>query len=209
MMKLRKRVLNRSQKRLWNIQMFLLRLVIFSIPLYLIVLLNVDLSPVQQVIAGQVEWLLNSSGLATQRQGLILVAGTENPFIFFIGPDCVGWKSMLFYAALVFAAIGVSMKKRAAGLAIGVPMIYLGNLGRILAVVFIERSYGTEAATLFHDWLWQAGLMAIVLITWLVWLRYSDIRKCLPRFSEGPGSIKPGTGKSRKRYKHIIGRVEK
>jgi exosortase/archaeosortase family protein len=212
MMKPRKPKFSRKQKRLWNIQMFLLRLVLFSIPLYLIILLNIDLSPAQRVIAGQTEWILKSLGFETARDGLLIKVGIENPFIFFIGPDCVGWKSMLFYAALIMATLGVSIRKRILGIAAGIPIIYSGNLARITAVVLIERSYGFDAAMLFHDWLWQAGLMAVILITWLVWLKSDYIRKyviSLISHPKHPPKIEIKSKKAVNPDKHIIGRVEK
>lgn len=167
--------LNREQRKMWDTLMFLLRLIILSVPLYLVLWLNVSLLPIQYLVAGQSEWVLGVIGLHATRDNLILNVGTGSPFTFFIGPDCTGWKSMLAFVALVFATLGASMKKRLSGIIAGIPLIYLGNLLRIVVVVLIERGFGFEAAVIFHDWLWQAGLIFIVLFVWLVWLKWDSL----------------------------------
>lgn len=164
--------LTREQKKMWNTIKFLLRLMVFSVPLYIMLWLNLSLLPLQNMIADQITWILAAFGFAVTKNNLILSVGTENPFIFFIGPDCTGWKSMLAFVALIFATMDTGKRKRLFGLVFGIPLIYLGNLFRIVLVVFIERGFGLEAALFFHDWLWQAGLIALVLCLWLVWLKW-------------------------------------
>jgi exosortase/archaeosortase family protein len=187
--------LDRGQRRLWMVLVFLLRLMALSIPLYLIIWLNVSLAPMQAVIAGQVAWLLRAAGFAAAENGLLITvsgAGADS-FTFFIGQDCTGWKSMIALFALVSASLGVTMRKRLLGMAVGIPLVYLGNLARIMAVVLIERALGPETALVFHDWLWQAGLISLVLVLWLLWLRWDSV-------VEKTASL---------RDKHIIGRRER
>jgi len=169
--------LTRQQKRMEDTLVFLLRLIALSIPLYIIMWMDFILLPLQSITAGQVAWALNAMGFAVTSKDLILSVGSGQPFIFFIGPDCTGWKSMLAFIALIFATLGAGMRKRIAGTLIGIPLIHAGNLLRIIAVVLIERSYGLEAAKVFHDWLWQAGLIALVLALWLAWLRWDSLKK--------------------------------
>jgi len=195
--------LTREQKKLWNTLQFVLRFTIFSIPLYLVLWLNLSMLPMQYMVADHATWTLSALSFAVTKDNLILSVGAEKPFLFYIGPDCIGWKSMLCFIALVFASLGVKMKKRILGIVFGIPAIYLGNLARIIIVVLIERSYGLEAALVFHDWLWQAGLMALVLSAWLIWLKWEDIQSFLVSFWE-----QWKRGKS-KQHKHIIKLKEK
>ena len=164
-----------AQERMRRLLWFLIRLTALSAPLYAVLLLDISLEPLQSSVAFSSEHLLRAAGFAVERDGLLLRVGGSEPFAFAISPDCTGWKSMLIFAALVLAALGASPAKRLAGLAIGVPLVYLANVLRIFAVVSIERSMGIDAAMLFHDWLWQAGMMAVVLALWLGWLGWERI----------------------------------
>lgn len=195
--------LTREQKKLWKTLQFVLRFTLLSIPLYLVLWLNLSMLPAQHLVADHATWALSALSFTVTKSDLILGAGAEKPFLFYIGPDCIGWKSMLCFIALVFASLGVKMKKRILGIVFGIPAIYLGNLARIIIVVLIERSYGLEAALVFHDWLWQAGLMALVLSAWLIWLKWEDIQSFLVSFWE-----QWKRGKS-KQHKHIIKLKEK
>ncbi len=189
--------LTKRQTSLWNTLQFVLRFLILSIPLYLVLWLNPGMEPIQAAVADHAASALRALSFTVTRDNLILSVGPGTPFLVYIGPDCVGWKSMLCFVALVLATLGVSMRKRALGLAIGIPVIYLGNLARIIVVVFIERGYGLEAAKLFHDWLWQAGLIALVLVTWLAWLRWEGVRtRVVPIWEFAKGKINAMAGKA-------------
>ena len=167
---------------------FLLRLIAFSLPLFLFATFSMDLTPVQHVVSSQAAWALRMMGYDVAENGLILSVGSGASFTFLIGTDCTGLKPMLAYLALVLAAMGTGLRRKALGLAIGLPMVYAGNIARIIAVVLIERAYGLKAAMVFHDWLWQAGLISLVLAVWLVWLRWDAIQKALKKI----GGARPG-----------------
>jgi len=171
-----RRKLNEGQERLWKAFIFLVRLLPLSIPLYLILWLNVSMLPMQRAVADQTVWILRALGFDATESSLIISVGAVDPFIFYIGEDCTGWKSMIFYFALILATLGTGTRKRLLGLAIGIPLIYLGNLLRIIAVVFVEEAFGYDAAMWIHDWLWQAGLMALVLGLWLIWLELDYLK---------------------------------
>lgn len=161
------RKLTPHQRKLWEILLFLTRLLVLVIPLYLIIMFQVSLYPLQLAVAGNTFHILNAMGIQTTQDGANLAAGS---FKFFISEDSTGWKSMLLFAALVIAPLGIPWRKRLFGMLIGIPVIYLGNLARVLAIVFAERSYGLETAMLTHDYLWRFGLTLLVLALWLLWL---------------------------------------
>jgi exosortase/archaeosortase family protein len=170
--------LTKTQKRFWKTFVFLLRLLILSIPLYVILIFNVDLYALQYSVTANTLWILRGVGYQVVQEGAALTVGAENPFFFIISPDSTGWKSMLFLFALIFAVPGVVLKKRVFGLVFGIPLIWIGNLTRVLAIVFIERGYGFEAAMLAHDYLWRLGLISLVLVLWLLWyFKIAKVRK--------------------------------
>jgi exosortase/archaeosortase family protein len=166
------------QARMWKVLLFLARVAALSLPLYLIIWLGLDLMPLQLAAASQSAWLLGALGYQAVQEGVGITMG--NGFAFFIIPDCTGWKSMLFLFALVFAVPGTALRKRLWGLAAGLPLIWLGNLLRIVGVVWAQSIWGTEAALSLHDTLYQAGLVAMVLAIWFTWLLWEKGRISLP-----------------------------
>lgn len=167
---------NIDEERLKSTLYFLVRLLVLSIPLYIVVLFQLDLTPLQNAVAGQSQYLLQLLGFGVTREGPLISAvwGSGEPFKFLISPDSTGWKSLLFLSALVLAVPGIRWRKRLWGLVIGLPLVWAGNLVRVLAIVLVERDWGIEAAMAVHDYLWRFGLMALVLGIWLVWLKLAD-----------------------------------
>jgi len=179
--------LTEKQKRLWELEKFLLRMLAFVIPVYLILAFGADMSPVQKEVARESYALMNSMGFnvtlyntgviaefAGKPEGPPSVASPGRPpFFFTISPDCTGWKAMLFFAALVLAVPRRAWKLRVAGIVAGVAVLWLVNIFRVAAVVSVYASHGLDAAMLVHDWLWQIGMGATGLLLWLAWLRVS------------------------------------
>jgi exosortase/archaeosortase family protein len=157
-----------QEERMKETLVFFLRLLAFSVPLYLIMIFA-DLYPLQVLVAGHSFRIMEGLGLSPQIQGPLMRVGD---FHFFISRDSTAWKSMLFLGALVFAVPSIGWKRRLAGLG-GIPVIYLGNLGRVAGIVLAERAWGMEAAMALHDWLWRIGLIALVLGIWLAWLMWA------------------------------------
>jgi exosortase/archaeosortase family protein len=174
---IRKIRLSREQQKLWQTFVFLFRLLVLSIPLYLIISLGISLYPLQYSVATNSYWVLRFTGFQVVQEGATLTVGPESEvrqgFTFTISEDSTAWKSMLFFFALVFAVPAASGRKRLMGLLIGIPLVWVGNLARVWGIVMVERSYGIQAALIAHDYLWRVGLIALVLALWLVWLRFS------------------------------------
>ena len=163
-----------DQKRLWKVLVFLLRMMVLAIPLYLVLLLSVDMAPLQEAVAGQSASVLGWMGYEVRLGGYHVSVGTPpDDFYFIINADCTGWKSMLLYFALLFAVPGIGMKKRIAGLLLGIPAIWAGNIARVVGVVLAERSLGIEAALNLHDFAYRIGLVMLVIALWSLWLRLS------------------------------------
>jgi exosortase/archaeosortase family protein len=173
-MKLLKNLTPKNQK-MYKTMTFFWRLIILSIPLYIILTFAIDLGFLQQIIATQSYWMFTFTGFAVAQDGPALTVGLDNeyqqPFYFIISEDSTGWKSMLFMFALVFAVPEIHNRKRLLGLLL-IPAVWVGNLARIWVIVVIERVYGYQAAILAHDYLWRIGLIVLVLGLWLLWLKY-------------------------------------
>ncbi len=173
--KIKKIKLTKDQEKMWQTLLFLIKLLILVIPLYLILAFNVDLSPLQEITTQQAYWIFKNTGFDVSRDGFVLSVGSAtdvntNPVVFLVSEDCTAWKSILLLFALIVAVAGVSMKNRLLGLVIGISVLWLGNLARIFAIVLIAQNYGFAVASVVHDYLWQLGLISLVLLIWVVWL---------------------------------------
>lgn len=155
------------QKNLFEFFLFIVKLTAFSIPLYAILAFSEVLLPLQEAVSHNVQFLLGSTGMEVVGEGIFLKAGS---LYFLISGDCTGWKSMLLLTGLILSVPAVGMRKRLTGLAAGLPLLYLGNLARIIIMVFVSLSYGSDFASVVHDYLWQAGLVSLVLVIWISWL---------------------------------------
>ncbi|MFH1294547.1 MAG: exosortase/archaeosortase family protein [Candidatus Aenigmatarchaeota archaeon] len=162
----------RLRQTLW----FLIKLLALSVPLYLVIWLAVDLYPLQEVASSELQAALQMLGYTVQRDGAMMTVegGPPYPFTFYIVEDCTAWKSMLFLIALIVAVPKIRWQRRLVGVAIGLPLLWIGNLLRNISVVLIERGYGLEMAMIAHDWLWKAGLMAMVMAIWLAWWKWAQ-----------------------------------
>lgn len=154
-----------DNKRLGETLVFLIKLLLLSVPLYMVILLQLDLTALQELVTGLTYSFLDFSGYAIERQGFNLIA---EDFSFYISRDCTGWKGLVFLAALIIATKS-SIRKKLAGLAL-LPAFFGFNLLRIVSMVWI----GTANRQLFyvlHDFLWQFSMIAVVLSLWLMWAR--------------------------------------
>ncbi|MBU0953401.1 MAG: exosortase/archaeosortase family protein [Nanoarchaeota archaeon] len=168
---------NKNTKRLNSTLTFLVRLLVLSIPLY-IILFFIDFFPIQEMTAIHSVAILQALGIWWAREGatVTILSGTDF-FTFIISPDSTAWKSLVFLVALVVAVPKIDLEKRVFGLAIGLPIVWLVNIGRVLAIIGAEQTFGRDAALLTHDVLWRFGLIALVLGIWIVWLRFSLPKK--------------------------------
>jgi exosortase/archaeosortase family protein len=161
------RKLTARQERLYETLVFLVKLAILSLPVYVVVSSGLSLYPLQSAAASQSGQLLLSLGMEVSRSGAEMEV---DGFRFFINEDCTGWKSMLFITALVLSAPAVAWSRRIVGVLVGIPVAWAANLLRIVSVVLAQKAGGVEAAMLFHDYVWQFLLVGIVLAVWLAWL---------------------------------------
>jgi len=92
------------QKNLKKILKFLILFNALSIPLYVMIFLNIQLYPLQDLTAKAVFNILNFFGIESNLDDLFISVPTGNGyFAGIIDWDCTGWKSILVFFALVFA----------------------------------------------------------------------------------------------------------
>lgn len=164
------------QKNLWHALVFLVRFNLLAIPLYLLLIYPWDPYTIQSFIAMKIAHFLNFAGISTQIvDGITFHLLGYNWYIQII-KDCIGWKSSLALFGLIFAVRKVEIGKRILGLLVGVPIIFIFNLARIFSSIYLATIFGIQNYFFIHDFLWQWGMIAVVLGVWIVWLQKMKIR---------------------------------
>ncbi|MBI2579610.1 MAG: archaeosortase/exosortase family protein [Candidatus Aenigmarchaeota archaeon] len=167
MAKKRRRKMNEGEKRVLK---FFIKFNLFAIPLYILLAINFDFLPLQRAVADITMFLLHNAGISASRDGLLISIPVEGGnWGGFINSDCVGWKSMLAFAALVMAT-DFPARKKLMGLAL-VPVIFAANLVRIFFMFFYVSSWGLAGYEFVHAVVWTWGLLFIVIAVWIWWAR--------------------------------------
>lgn len=130
------------------------------------------------ITAEQTQWLQNATatvvaafcGVFSDRIHLAGDVVTYDGFAVRIVSECFGLFEMAIFGAAVLA-FDASWRKRALGLALGLPAIYLLNLLRIGMLLAVGR----HVPGLFefaHIYFWQATLILMITLLWLLWVRF-------------------------------------
>jgi exosortase/archaeosortase family protein len=91
---------------------------------------------------------------------------------FKIIPECTA----LFMIGLLICFIAfypVSVRQKVRGLMMGIPVLYLGNLGRLVAIFMVTR-YDQKLFEVAHVYLGQVFTMFMVLLTCTLWMKSVD-----------------------------------
>lgn len=83
--------------------------------------------------------------------------------------ECTGIYSVLILVSAILAS-PASMRRKAVGIAWGVPVVVAANVLRIAVLLIIGKDY-TEYLEFFHGYLWQVTIILTVVIVYVLWLR--------------------------------------
>jgi exosortase H (IPTLxxWG-CTERM-specific) len=125
------------------------------------------LKTIQEGTAGAVAAILRVfTDRVTQHDDIVTFDG----FAVRIVSECFGLLEMAIFSAAVLA-FATGWRKRAVGIALGVPTIYLFNLARILMLLWVGR-HARSFFEFIHVYFWQATLILVITSLWLLWIRY-------------------------------------
>ena len=153
-----------KNSRLFETQIFLTKLLVLSVPLYLVLWLGIDMGFLQEITASSVVSGLEILGISCERAGFEI---NSNGFLFHISKDCTGWKGMMFLFSLILATKS-SWRKKLIGLGTTLPAFFSFNMLRIIFMVWIGVNY-QGMFELLHDFVWQFSMVAVVVFLWLIW----------------------------------------
>jgi archaeosortase B (VPXXXP-CTERM-specific) len=89
-------------------------------------------------------------------------------FVVKIIDECTGLYEMLIFTAAVLA-FPTSWAKRAIGVFLGCPLIYLFNVVRIAGLIVVGRHW-SKAFEFMHLYFWQATMIVMITSVWLLWI---------------------------------------
>ena len=82
--------------------------------------------------------------------------------------ECTGVFEVIIFVAAVLA-FPTTWAKKAIGLGMGIPLLYLFNVVRILVLMFVGR-YQPSIFEFMHIYFWQATLILMITSVWLLWI---------------------------------------
>lgn len=112
---------------------------------------------------------------------------------YIITQDCLGWKSMAAYTALVYASTEKYLKDLKYIIA-GITVIFFANIIRIITTIYLTE-IGLISFDIIHDTLWKWSLTLIVFLLWLLW--FEKLRKIDEPIKETKKLLKEKTRKLR------------
>lgn len=158
--------MNKKQKDLIE---FIVRLNVFLIPFYIIILLDLRSVYLIDITKNTIlNWLHSTSIQTTVYDSIISVPVNNGSWGAEITWDCVGWKSMFLFFALVMAT-KAKIEKKAKGL-LFIPVIYVINLFRIWFMFFYVTKFDLAYFSVVHTVVWSVGLTILVIGLWYLWL---------------------------------------
>ena len=126
-------------------------------------------APVSEHTARTLGLVLNALGIPAATAGDVV---SEKGLAFQIIPEC----TPIFTAGLFVSFVAfhpASPRQKAAGLAWGIPVLYLGNLFRLAATFAISR-YDGRLFEVTHVYLGQVFTLLLVMLCCVLWMRWVE-----------------------------------
>ena len=153
-------------QRLFRTAIFLGKMIVAGLFFRVVLFVNPDTTVLQTGFASLIAGLLNIAGLEVTHSGIRIL--TEQA-IYVIVQDCLGWKSMAVFIALVYASTSRALESLNFLLK-GLGILFLANILRVFSTVYLAE-IGLVSFEIIHGVLWRWSLTLVVLGLWLYWLR--------------------------------------
>jgi len=161
------------KQKIQQIAWFLLRFNILVLPFYILLNTNFSILSLQMLMADILRNILALLGYDVAVSGVFLgLASASTLATVEISMDCTGIKSMYTLFALVVAT--PIKKKRSKFLLMALPLIFLVNFLRVLAVLVLSLKFGLQYLNTIHVASWYLQIVAISFL-WYFWLKEKGI----------------------------------
>ena len=168
-----KNITIQQQEKLLRLLKFLIKFNLLAIPIWIILFLNIQLTPLKEITAAIIFGFLQILGIPATLNGTLLtlqaIDGTFAAQILWI---CIGWESMYILFALIFAT-DFSLSRKVSGL-VFLPIIYGINILRIVFILSFIVIFGSTYFDLLHT-IWSFIFAALLLMFWFYWMRNSRL----------------------------------
>lgn len=82
---------------------------------------------------------------------------------------CIGLGEMLFFSFMVLLYVGPRWRTKAQGLAIFLPLIFIANLIRLIALYPMAEWIGIQAMWAIHWHVWKWGMFLVLMLFFAEW----------------------------------------
>lgn len=157
------RELSEKQQKMLEANIFLGKMLAVGAVFHLILWAYPDTSWLQARYADFIAYLMNFFGYSFRAESVFILPGYE------ITQDCLGWKSVMAFTALVFSSTS-RYRDNLRYILAGAGIIIVANTVRILTTIHLSE-LGLISFEIIHGFLWKWSLTALVLLGWIIWFR--------------------------------------
>ena len=167
--------LDGRDRKIYETSVFLSKMLLAGVLFQVILFLQPDTSVLQAYLAQLVQTILNPLGVELERQGALLFDSSAS---YLVTQDCLGWKSMAAFTALVFSSTN-KYRRHVKTILAGLGVILIANIIRITTTVYLSH-LNLISFDIIHSLFWKWGLTVTILALWVFWLyKYSENHESL------------------------------
>jgi len=159
------------QRKLFETSVFMAKMLGAGAVFHLILLLYPSTYGFQSALAEITQRILGIFGIYLERQGINLI---DYNVTYVVTQDCLGWKSMSAFTALVFSSTN-EYRKYFKPLLVGLFAIAFLNVIRIVTTIYLSHIQ-LISFEIVHSLFWKWGLTFFVLVLWLGFLHLKSAK---------------------------------
>jgi len=155
---------NERQRKLFETSVFMTKMLTAGAFFHILLLLYPSTTGLQAGLAEITQQILGVFGVNLERQGINLI---DYKVTYVVTQDCLGWKSMAAFIALVFSSTN-EYRKYIKPLLVGLLAIVAVNTIRIVTTIYLSH-IKLISFEIVHSLFWKWGLTFFVITLWAIW----------------------------------------
>lgn len=160
---------NERQKKLFDTSIFLSKMLLAGAFFQLLIIIYPDTTGFQAALADITQRILEILGVNLRKQGINLI---DQNVTYIVTQDCLGWKSMAAFTALIFSSTN-QYRKYIKPLVLGLLAIINVNIFRIVTTIYLSH-INLISFEIIHSFFWKWGLTFLVIIMWIIWFHWKS-----------------------------------
>lgn len=153
-----------NDRKLFDTSVFMAKMLTAGAFFHLILLIYPNTAGLQAGLAEITQNVLSMGGVNLERQGITLI---DQNVTYIVTQDCLGWKSMAAFSALIFSSTN-QYRKYVKPLLAGLVAIAVVNVIRISTTIYLSH-IELISFEVVHSLFWKWGLTFFVIVIWAVW----------------------------------------